>query len=205
MFYCLTSLWDSIIFCPSLQHDEALLQDWARNGRISKGFEGILRKKTPKRRFVFSMKTIAQTGERKQPKIRTEMSGKRLAVHAGLSPVLTFMGNLLFRQGIQDAVGKEREANAQYQMVDAMQMVVIGLIAGATSMVQITKVWADDVLIKIAGWRRIPVDTTIGRMMKLVTQGDIVELTGVIHRFRGQVWKRVVRSGHKLRSALSDM
>lgn len=50
-----------------------------------------------------------------------------------------------------------------------------------------------------------PVDTTIGRMMKLVTQRDIVELTGIIHRFRGQVWKRAVHSGHRLRSALSDM
>ena len=99
----------------------------------------------------------------------------------------------------------KRGANAQYQIVDAMQMVVIGLIAGATSMVQIVKVWADEVLMKIAGWKEIPVDTTKGRIMKLVTQGDIVELTEIIHRFRGQVWKRAVRSGHKLRSALSDM
>ena len=72
----------------------------------------------------------------------------------------------------------KRGANAQYQIVDAMQMVVIGLIAGATSMVQIVKVWADEVLMKIAGWEEIPVDTTIGRIMKLVSQGDIVELTG---------------------------
>ena len=72
-------------------------------------------------------------------------------------------------------------------------------------MVQIVKVWADEVVMKIAGWEKIPVDTTVGRIMKLVTQGDIVELTGIIHRFRGQVWKRAVRSGHKLRSALSDM
>ena len=99
----------------------------------------------------------------------------------------------------------KRGANAQYQIVDAMQMVVIGLIAGAPSMVQIVKVWADEVVMKIAGWKEIPVDTTIGRIMKLVTQGDIVELTGIIHRFRGQVWKRAVRSGHTLRSALSDM
>jgi len=50
---------------------------------------------------------------------------------------------------------------------------------------------------KIAGWKEVPVDTTIGRIMKIVTQGDIVELTGVIHRFRGKVWKRAVRSGQK--------
>ncbi len=71
-------------------------------------------------------------------------------------------------------------------------------------MVQIVKVWADDVPMKMAGWKGISVDTTIGRIMKLITQGDIVELTGIIHRFRGQVWKRSVRSGHRLKSALSD-
>ena len=151
------------------------------------------------------MKNIPQKETRRQPKIKTEMNGKGLTVHAGLLPVLTFMEKLLFRKRVEEAVGRERGANAQYQIVDAMQMVVIGLIAGATSMVQIVKVWADEVVMKIAGWEKIPVDTTIGRIMKLVTQGDIVELTGIIHRFRGQVWKRAVRSGHKLRSALSDM
>ena len=72
-------------------------------------------------------------------------------------------------------------------------------------MVQIVKVWADEVLMKMAGWEEIPVDTTIGRIMKLVSQGDIVELTGIIHRFKGKVRKRAVRSGQKLRSALSDV
>jgi len=151
------------------------------------------------------MKNIPQEGARKQPKIRTEMNGKGLTVHAGLLPVLTFMGKLLFRKRVQEAVHKERGANAQYQVVDVVEMTVIGLIAGATSVVQIVKVWADEVLKKMAGWEEVPVDTTIGRIMKLVTHGDIVELTGIIHRFRGQVWKRAVRSGHKLRSALSDM
>ncbi len=126
-------------------------------------------------------------------------------MHAGLLPVLTFMGKLLFRQRVQETVRKERGANARYQMVDGVQMVVVGLIAGATSMVQVVKVWSDEVLKKIPGWKEIPVDSTIGRIMKLVSPGDIVELTGIIHRFRGQVWKRAVRSGHKLRSALSDM
>lgn len=54
------------------------------------------------------MKTIAQNEERRQPKIKTEMSGKGLTVHAGLLPVLTFMGKLLFRQRVQEAVRKER-------------------------------------------------------------------------------------------------
>ncbi len=151
------------------------------------------------------MKNIAQKEARKQPKIKTEMNGKGLTVHAGLLPVLTFMGKLLFRERIDEAVHKERGANAEYQFIDIVQMVVIGLIAGATSMAHVVKVWADDVVRKMGGWEDAPVETTIGRIIKLVGKGDIVELTGVIHRFRGKVWKRAVRSGRKLRSALSDM
>ena len=151
------------------------------------------------------MNNIPQKATRRQPKIKTEMNGKGLTVHAGLLPVITFMEKLFFRKRVQEAVSRKRGANAQYQIVDIVQMVVIGLIAGATSMVQIVKVWSDEVLKQIAGWDKIPVDTTIGRIMKLATQGNVVEMTGIIHRFRGQVWKRAVRSGHKLRSALSDM
>jgi len=151
------------------------------------------------------MKNIPQKEIRRQPKIKTEMNGKGLTVHAGLLPVTTFMEKLFFRKRVQEAVSRKRGVNAQYQIVDVVQMVVIGLIAGATSMVQIVKVWSDEVLMKIAGWDKIPVDTTVGRIMKLATQGNVVEMTGLIHRFRGQVWKRAVRSGHKLRSALSDM
>ena len=108
------------------------------------------------------MKNIAQKEERKQPKIKTEMNGKGLTVHAGLLPVLTFMGKLLFRKRIQEAVRKERGANAQYQFVDAVQMVVIGLIAGTTSMVQIAKVCADE----DGGMGGCLVDTTTGQIMK---------------------------------------
>lgn len=151
------------------------------------------------------MKGIAHKITRRQPKVTTEMNGKGLTVHAGLLPVLTFMGKLLFRERIHEAVHKERGANAQYEFTDIVQMVVIGLIAGATSMVQVVKVWADDVLRKMAGWEAVPVDTTIGRIMKMVGKGDIVELTGTIHKFRGKVWKRAIRSGQKLRSVLSEM
>ena len=73
------------------------------------------------------MKNIPQKETRRQPKIKTEMSGKGLTVHAGLLPVLTFMDKLLFRKRVQEAVHKERGANAQYHVVDAVQMVVIGL------------------------------------------------------------------------------
>ncbi len=127
------------------------------------------------------MKNIAQKEGRKQSKIKTEMNGKGLTVHAGLLPVFTFMGKLLFRERIHDAVDKERGANAEYQFADRVQMVVIGLIAGATSMAQVVKVWADEVVRKMAGWEYAPGETTLGRIMKLTGKGDVVEMTGVIH------------------------
>ena len=43
------------------------------------------------------MKNITQRDTGIQPKIKTEMNGKGLTVHAGLLPVLNFMGKLLFR------------------------------------------------------------------------------------------------------------
>ena len=46
------------------------------------------------------MKNIPQKEGKKQPKIKTEMNGKGLTVHAGLLPVLTFMEKLLFRKRV---------------------------------------------------------------------------------------------------------
>ncbi|NUO07818.1 MAG: hypothetical protein HUU08_03915 [Candidatus Brocadia sp.] len=54
------------------------------------------------------MKSIAHKITRKQPKVTTEMNGKRLTVHARLLPVLPFMGKLLFRARIYETVHKER-------------------------------------------------------------------------------------------------
>lgn len=151
------------------------------------------------------MKKITHSGKKRQPKIKTEMSGKGLTVNAGLLPVLNFMDRLYFRKAVEVAVHKKRGANARYQFVDAVQMAVIGVISGATAMTQIVTVWADEVLKKMAGWDDVPVDTSLGRIIKLAGQSDVVELEGLNHRFRGKVWKRLLRSGHKLKSALSVM
>ncbi|CAG0943285.1 hypothetical protein BROC_02222 [Candidatus Brocadiaceae bacterium] len=69
-------------------------------------------------------------------------------------------------------------------------------------MVQVVKVWADEVIQKMAGWDEFPVDTMLGRIMKTISHGDIIEMTGMMHRFRGKVWKRMIRSGKRLGSAL---
>lgn len=61
-----------------------------------------------------SMKNITQTEERKQPKIKPEMNGKRFTVHGGLLPAQSFVVKLLFIQSIQEAIRKERGIDAQH-------------------------------------------------------------------------------------------
>ena len=63
------------------------------------------------------MNNVPQKATRKQPKIKTEMNGKGLTVHAGLLPVITFMEKLFFRKKrVQEAVSRKRGANAQVQI-----------------------------------------------------------------------------------------
>lgn len=152
------------------------------------------------------MKKITHSKRKRQPKIKIEMNGKGLTVHAGLLPVLTFMEKLYFVKAIEAAVHKKRGANAVYQFSDVIQMTVLGIMAGATALAQVVKVAADEVLRKMAGWESVPEETTLGRVIKLADgHADLVGIEGINHRLRGKVWKKAIRSGHRLRSAISVM
>lgn len=151
------------------------------------------------------MKKITQSREKKQPKVKVEMTGKGLTIYGGLLPVLNFMKALKFREKVRKEVGIDRSENAKYEMVDAIEMIVIGLMAGATAMEHMVAIWNDKVLQRISGWEAVPVATTLSRIIKLATPSDIIGIAGLVHHFRGRVWKRAVRSGHKLRSALVEM
>lgn len=151
------------------------------------------------------MKKITCRAKKKQPKIKTMMTGKGLTVHGGLLPVLNFMERLYFYKAVETAVHIKRGANARYQFADAVQMIVIGVITGATAMTQVVAVWADEVLRRMAGYKEVPVDTSLGRIIKEAGHGDVVAIEGLVHRFRTKVWKRAVRGGTYLKSALSVM
>ena len=66
---------------------------------------------------------------------------------------------------------------------------------GATSIAKLCGVWSDSVLRDLAGWTKLPVDTTIGRLFKEVTARQISQLESVNHRLRGQIWRRANRAG----------
>ncbi len=151
------------------------------------------------------MKKITRLNKKKQPKIEVEMEGKGLTVHGGMLPVINFMGRLNFWSAVKKAVNKERGANAIYEIADAVEMIIIGVISGATSLMQVVKVCSDEVLKQMAGWKDVPVDSTLGRIMKTLSFIEVVGLEGLAHRLRGRVWKVCIRSGKKLMSALSIM
>ena len=154
------------------------------------------------------MKNIPQREQKKQPKVKTvktEMTGKGLTIHAGLLPVMNFMNKLGFWNKVKNEVRAERAPNARYQFSDAVEMIVTGLMTGATAMEHIATVWSDEALLRMRGWAASPVATTLGRIMKLAGHANIIELESLVHSFRGRVWKRAVRSGQRLQSALSCM
>jgi len=151
------------------------------------------------------MKKLSHSGRKKQSKVRVEMTGKGLTIYGGLLPILNFMKVLKFREKVGKAVTVDRAANAQYAMVDTIEMIVIGLMAVATAMEQIVTIWSDTVLQRISGWTTVPVATTLSRIIKLAVPANIIGMEGLVHYFRGRVWKQAVRSGHTLRSALVEM
>ncbi len=102
------------------------------------------------------MRKVTQLSEKKQPKVKVEMTGKGLTIYGGLLPVLNFMKALKFREKVRKEVAIDRAANAKYEMVDAIEIIVIGLIAGATAMEHMATRWNDKVLQRISGWKTVP-------------------------------------------------
>ena len=118
-----------------------------------------------------------------------------LTSQAGLLPVLKYLNRIGFEKTINQNVVHQRGDNAEYHLSDVIQLTVVGLIGGGLSMVKITAVWADGVLRKVAGWTRIPVETTIHRIFKEVNDEQISQLESVNHTLRAQHWRRALRAG----------
>ena len=61
----------------------------------------------------------------------------------------------------------------------------MGMIGGATSIAKLCAVWSDGVLRDLAGWNKVPVETTIGRLFKEVSEKQISQFESVTHKLRG--------------------
>ncbi|KJU85501.1 transposase, partial [Candidatus Magnetobacterium bavaricum] len=120
--------------------------------------------------------------------VNIEMTGKNMTVNSGLIPILNFMKKLKFSGVLRNNISIEQGSNSTYDIVDIIQMVIVSIIAGATAMTHIGVICNDEVIRKIAYWEIIPVDTTVGRIMRLFSFRSIVELTSSNHDFRSKVW-----------------
>jgi len=56
-------------------------------------------------------------------------------------------------------------------------------------------VWNDYVLCLAAGWRRIPDETTFGRILRTFRQKNINEMEMLNHRIRAGIWRSALRIG----------
>lgn len=123
-------------------------------------------------------------------KVTIENTGKHLTTHAGLIPVMKFLAKLGFRGTFHKVVQHSRANNARYQLSDAVELNLLGLIAGARSVDESIRVWGDNVLRKLGGWQHVMDPTTMGRIFKTVNEQHVYQMERFNHVMRGRVWKR---------------
>jgi hypothetical protein len=125
----------------------------------------------------------------KTSKIHFQSSEKNLTSQAGLIPVVKFLEKLGFKELFDEHVSHQRAENAQYSLADGVFMIITGLIGGAFSLTKCIALWSDSVLRRIAGFRFVPHETTLGRLFKEVSY-QASELENLVHALRQRVWHR---------------
>ncbi len=109
-----------------------------------------------------SKKQKKATAARKRAgKVKMSATASGLNSQAGLIPVVKFLDRIGFEQTVDQTVSHHRGDNAEYQLTGMVLLVVVSMNGGATSIAKLCVVWSDGVLHEVAGWLKIPVETTI--------------------------------------------
>ena len=127
--------------------------------------------------------------------VKISSTAHGLTSQAGLIPVVKYLDRIGFEKAVKRGVMHSRGDNADYHLFDAILLTLVGMIGGATSMAKVTTIWADSVLRRVAGWIKIPVETTVLRIFKELSAAQISQLEALTHTLRGQHWRRLLRSG----------
>lgn len=127
--------------------------------------------------------------------VKISSTAQGLTSQAGLIPVVKYLDRIGFEKMVNRDIEHPRGDNADYHLSDVVLLTLVGMIGGATSMAKVTTVWADSVLRKIAGWVKIPVETTVLRIFKELSDAQINQFEALTHTLRGQHWRRLLRSG----------
>ncbi len=99
------------------------------------------------------------------------------------------------KKTVNRGIEHPRGDNADYHLSDVVLLTLVGMVGGATSMAKVMTVWADSVLRKVAGWVKVPVEITVLRIFKEVSDAQINQFEALTHTLRGQHWRRLLRSG----------
>ena len=143
-----------------------------------------------------STQTQKKPAARKQTgKVHMPATATGLTSQAGLIPVIKFLQRIGFEKTVNQTVPHQRGDNADYQLTDGIFLTLVGMIGGAGSIAKLCGVWSDGALRKIAGWIKFPVETTIGRLFKEVTEKQTSQFESLNHRLRGQIWRMANRAG----------
>ena len=118
--------------------------------------------------------------------VKISSTAHGLTSQAGLIPVVKYLDRIGFEKTVKRGVMHSRGDNADYHLSDAVLLTLVGMIGGATSMAKVTTVWADSVLRKVAGWVKVPVETTILRIFKELSDAQISQFEALTHTLRGQ-------------------
>lgn len=135
------------------------------------------------------------TARRATGKVHLNATATGLTSQAGLIPVVKFLDRIGFDALVRQTVPHARGDNASYQLADMMLFTLVGMIGGASSMAKLCAVWSDGVLARVAGWLRLPVETTVGRVFKEVEERQISQLEMLNHRLRARIWRKAQRAG----------
>ncbi len=127
--------------------------------------------------------------------VKISSTAHGLTSQSGLIPVVKYLDRIGFEKMVDRGIEHPRGDNADYHLSDVVLLTLVGMIGGATSMAKVTTVWADSVLRKVAGWVKVPVETTVLRIFKEVSDVQINQFEALTHTLRGQHWRRLLRSG----------
>lgn len=128
--------------------------------------------------------------------VHFEHTGHGLTSYAGLIPVIKFLDTRVgFTRLFLQTVDHQRAKNATYSLADAVMLVMVGMIGGATSLRKCIALWSDGVLRRIAGWVRIPDDSNLGRLLKEVSERHVNDLETLVHVCRERVWRQALHTG----------
>lgn len=130
-----------------------------------------------------------KTSIRQNPrKVIFSATKEKLTTNAGLIPIFKLLEKLDFRKLVQKCVNHIRGASSRYQLEDVIEIISTGLISGGFSMSGIESIWLDPVLRELGGFDRVPVDTTMKRILSELDFGELDLLQRCNHLLRDRFW-----------------